>query len=223
MEFQSTLPAWGETGLGGILRFLHRISIHSPRMGRDGTRKTLLVLTEHFNPLSPHGERRLYSVGLVLAFDFNPLSPHGERRDSGKDHVCQRPISIHSPRMGRDAGRHAGAARKEDFNPLSPHGERRGMRRVIPAIWRFQSTLPAWGETRQYCIKIQLPLFQSTLPAWGETIMMATTVDVTKFQSTLPAWGETSQYTQRRKKMDISIHSPRMGRDLRRRRLRYPG
>ena len=33
-------------------------------------------------------------------------------------------ISIHSPRMGRDAGCRTAVGRIQDFNPLSPHGER---------------------------------------------------------------------------------------------------
>ena len=35
-----------------------------------------------------------------------------------------------------------------NFNPLSPHGERLLKRLIIiPELWKFQSTLPAWGET----------------------------------------------------------------------------
>ena len=57
-------------------------------------------------------------------------------------------ISIHSPRMGRDADR-------------GDHAQRGRA---------FQSTLPAWGETK-YCAGelIYASEFQSTLPAWGET------------------------------------------------------
>ena len=106
----------------------------------------------------------------------------------------------------------------------------------------FQSTLPAWGETRMLTrpreedgISIHSPrmgrdraaaprrrrrrIFQSTLPAWGETRGTPSACATAGFQSTLPAWGETGfcacSYIRRK----ISIHSPRMGRD-RRRRLR---
>ena len=34
-EFQSTLPAWGETEAQGRVAVRGLISIHSPRMGRD--------------------------------------------------------------------------------------------------------------------------------------------------------------------------------------------
>ena len=73
------------------------ISIHSPRMGRDG-----------YTP----------------ALDFNPLSPHGERRDEVARKMTENLISIHSPRMGRDASCCSRRRTSCYFNPLSPHGER---------------------------------------------------------------------------------------------------
>ena len=57
--FQSTLPAWGETAADTRRPGILRISIHSPRMGRDprpGSSKR--EKPGNFNPLSPHGERR---------------------------------------------------------------------------------------------------------------------------------------------------------------------
>ena len=123
--FQSTLPAWGETRIFGVLDLMGQISIHSPRMGRDedgayGRRAYL-----HFNPLSPHGERHEY-----------------QRYPGTGGH-----ISIHSPRMGRDEAREAARSRGEYFNPLSPHGERPHYTSHHSARKKFQSTLPAWGET----------------------------------------------------------------------------
>ncbi len=57
---------------------------------------------------------------------FNPLSPHGERHYRGYNNLITGDISIHSPRMGRDVS-------------------------IAALAWchvQFQSTLPAWGETR---------------------------------------------------------------------------
>ena len=100
-------------------------------------------------------------------------------------------ISIHSPRMGRDAvsGLHGG--RELYFNPLSPYGERPWEIRATAAGKRFQSTLPVWGETRQHVFGLPMRRFQSTLPVWGETIARRITLISKR----------------------ISIHSPRMGRD----------
>ena len=56
------------------------ISIHSPRMGRDFHPFQPNITNLHFNPLSPHGERRENVNFWIIRTDFNPLSPHGERR-----------------------------------------------------------------------------------------------------------------------------------------------
>ena len=56
--------------------------------------------------------------------------------------------------------------------------------------------------------------FQPTLPVWGETLFF----DYVKaleilFQPTLPVWGETFNYEPKVLVLDISTHSPRVGRD----------
>ena len=168
--FQSTLPAWGETEAlrrtdpAGWVISIHsprmgrdefgktfaqakKISIHSPRMGRDASPRPEGGGGKYFNPLSPHGERRNSSGCSRRNCHFNPLSPHGERQ-------CRR-------RKLR---------RRRNFNPLSPHGERRSAAAQIPVSNKFQSTLPAWGETAcSSGSSAYLSQFQSTLPAWGET------------------------------------------------------
>ena len=126
-KFQSTLPAWGETGRQKAHHEARTISIHSPRMGRDGPHRARPRPSHDFNPLSPHGERRHQGQrggGLKMAISIH--SPRmGRDRQSG--HVAdRRNISIHSPRMGRD-----------------PRPVGSTFSRCI-----FQSTLPAWGETR---------------------------------------------------------------------------
>ena len=148
------------------------ISIHSPRMGRDGEDMGGVGSPADFNPLSPHGER-----------------PHGSS-------IGGRPlaISIHSPRMGRDGVCRTYGRKRRNFNPLSPHGERQQPAYQPAQQAQFQSTLPAWGETnsRKRPSTQRKPRFQSTLPAWGETIRLSAWEEGEQFQSTLPAWGETS-------------------------------
>ena len=57
------------------------ISIHAPRTGSDAPSASRLTASRHFNPRSPHGERRSSSPG-------------------GHQHAR---ISIHAPRTGSDA------------------------------------------------------------------------------------------------------------------------
>ena len=123
-EFQSTLPAWGETRHAVGQKQHGDISIHSPRMGRDGSAGDHHPPGHDFNPLSPHGERHTWAALRLNYSDFNPLSPHGERPDLDKVPRLEQVISIHSPRMGRDSGRHPRYHGGTYFNPLSPHGER---------------------------------------------------------------------------------------------------
>ena len=147
--FQSTLPAWGETLrnarcgsdaqisihsprmgrdiLAELYTVLGIISIHSPRMGRDLVALAVVVMAAHISIHSPRmGRDSVYP----LYYNGIPISIHSPRmgRDDGlPDTVDSRfLISIHSPRMGRDTGNLAGAA----------------------SNFIFQSTLPAWGETK---------------------------------------------------------------------------
>jgi len=56
---------------------------------------------------------------------FNPLSPCGERLSRKTKKRIKEPISIHSPRAGRDATESLKRLMtNSNFNPLSPCGER---------------------------------------------------------------------------------------------------
>ena len=79
MGFQSTLPAWGETDC--VIKAVHdiRISIHSPRMGRDKTEPATFAV-----------------CGISIH------SPRMGRDPVTAEAAVTPAISIHSPRMGRD-------------------------------------------------------------------------------------------------------------------------
>ena len=193
-RFQSTLPAWGETGPRDLRGGASTISIHSPRMGRDLAGAAFRHILGRFQSTLPAwgetcGEHRAGQEGVY----FNPLSPHGERpssRGSTRSGPMNfYPLSPHGER--RCAGDQAGV--DDDFNPLSPHGERQILWKKWAGAPRFQSTLPAWGETKWKTITLDGDsLFQSTLPAWGETEATENIHSFIPFQSTLPAWGETA-------------------------------
>ena len=57
-RFQSTLPARGATSGKHGESGLEGISIHAPRTGSDASPPSHIRLQTHFNPRSPHGERR---------------------------------------------------------------------------------------------------------------------------------------------------------------------
>ena len=149
-QFQSTLPARGATGRDPLVQAELAISIHAPRTGSDVLVCDSAADNFHFNPRSPHGERRRFCG-----------QPRGEVR-----------ISIHAPRTGSDAETLMSCASATwNFNPRSPHGERRHARRMEDyMIYKFQSTLPARGATVGVVQNVaNAALFQSTLPARGAT------------------------------------------------------
>ena len=108
------------------LRALLPISIHAPRTGSDHPCASAAAALPHFNPRSPHGERRRPPAAANLSGYFNPRSPHGERPYDLSYYVLHQEISIHAPRTGSDI-------------------------RLTKTICRpnigFQSTLPARGAT----------------------------------------------------------------------------
>ena len=82
-QFQSTLPARGATNrYAEQVRHLAKFQSTLPARGATYSRRTLSFWTAHFNPRSPHGERR------------------ATRRSKSQS---QR-ISIHAPRTGSDCG-----------------------------------------------------------------------------------------------------------------------
>ena len=101
------------------------ISIHSLRMEGDNFDESNRTVTEHFNPLPPHGGRRAVDRGGSNRIYFNPLPPHGGRPISVDIYSMCPYISIHSLRMEGDA---AG---------------------TVFVRWTdtFQSTPSAWRET----------------------------------------------------------------------------
>ncbi len=145
------------------------ISIHSPRMGRDGAKPTADKCHKNFNPLSPHGERptgvvrrggglRFQSTlpawgetcGAKMDGEGDAISIHSPRM--GRDQpFCEavyplHMISIHSPRMGRDQPV-GGLVFDDAISIHSPRMGRDGSIRREKGMTQFQSTLPAWGET----------------------------------------------------------------------------
>ena len=223
---------------GGCPMSAHaKISIHSPHTGRDKSPRSSASLLVYFNPLSPHGERPRRRRRRRRTGNFNPLSPHGERRRSRwsapwptgfqstlpawgetlnrmKD-MGFNIISIHSPRMGRDRER-AGGRIDVGISIHSPRmGRDEGLRIDADRLNVFQSTLPAWGETSERCTPCRCrPDFNPLSPHGERRGRDSRPLPYSQFQSTLPAWGETGQDPGAAGHHPISIHSPRMGRDL---------
>ena len=74
-QFQPTLPARGATANAGFLPSLAWISTHAPRTGSDLFSTLVSGRTCHFNPRSPHGERRKFAGGTISTGGFQPTLP----------------------------------------------------------------------------------------------------------------------------------------------------
>ena len=194
MPFQPTLPARGATERRGAL-------LHHQR---------------HFNPRSPHGERRLcIQPSCTTGRDFNPRSPHGERRCFGAITAVRNGISTHAPRTGSDAMWIKGSSGvRSHFNPRSPHGERRGGYEREYERGAFQPTLPARGAT-QDDFRWDVPCDISThAPRTGsDGLPSRSGWRKERFQPTLPARGATNPERGIRRSRIISTHAPRTGSD----------
>jgi len=213
-QFQSTLPAWGETK-----KFFALFGIYS------------------FNPLSPHGERQPKRAdSSTKAWSFNPLSPHGERRRKVGIFFSKRLFQSTLPAWGETLAHGQVVAVRQRFQSTLPAWGETPPLLPPPLLLAFQSTLPAWGETHAIGtgwfsskVSIHSPRMGrdgirghaagaaacfNPLSPHGERLSSSIRhSEVLKFQSTLPAWGETVPFFQNLGWTEVSIHSPRMGRD----------
>ena len=198
--------------------FRHVISIHAPRTGSDESPDKVGRGLEMISIHAPRtgSDHTARAVRRRPIGHFNPRSPHGERRESCWRRYPRGHISIHAPRTGSDClprgcfCRHRlfqstlparGATernvcswfRRENFNPRSPHGERQDGSRFPVSIMLISIHAPRTGsDDRTPYPACLCKLFQSTLPARGATYKAyGTPQEVSIFQSTLPARGAT--------------------------------
>ena len=130
--------------------------------------------------------------GVLVLRHFNPRAPCGAR-----------PTWSQTPAGCRN------------FNPRAPCGARRfGCLYVRPGS-NFNPRAPCGARPSRRWRRNGRLRFQSTRPVWGATLIVAHVEDATTFQSTRPVWGATKPPERRgRHGEKISIHAPRVGRDL---------
>ena len=213
--FQSTRPAWGATSRspcrasygacfnpraprGARRRDLRRyvaldvaaVSIHAPRVGRDGVvpRPLLDRVSIHAPRVGRDDVRARNTSGV----GFNPRAPRGARRCERDRRRSRRLFQSTRPAWGATAPSRSSSVRAS----VSIHAPRVGRDPAGPScgsdVRTFQSTRPAWGATRGDAAPTTWHVFQSTRPAWGAT-------------------RRGSRF--RIAAVRVSIHAPRVGRD----------
>ena len=148
-QFQSTLPARGATRRMDFY-IICTIKFQStlPARGATTAQHPDTPTRGHFNPRSPHGERRdTYFLGCLYAWDFNPRSPHGERHCESCNQPCLTTFQSTLPARGATAA----SPEKTFAGTISIHAPRTGSDRKVSnqdgLSPGFQSTLPARGAT----------------------------------------------------------------------------
>ena len=131
IRFQPTLPARGATTPPRQrCRCCFHFNPRSPHGERREAAARNRAACANFNPRSPHGERRCRpSSHTSPRFDFNPRSPHGERRNRKAGNCPPNYFNPRSPH-GERPSRQPEPAAASNFNPRSPHGERPGTQRA---------------------------------------------------------------------------------------------
>ena len=249
LVFQSTRPVWGATIVR--CRKAHTLDTFQstrPVWGATTRRPPQDAGDRHFNPRAPCGARPRAGSGAKPLPDFNPRAPCGARLTDrpvvfarGENFNPRAPCGARpSMRSGRPA-----QTRFQSTRPV--WGATRNCKPDILIYFRFQSTRPVWGATsRQPCATRLLPYFNPRAPCGARPRRSLRSVACPQFQSTRPVWGATTFPRQNARtyrdfnprapcgarprshgKMHaliaISIHAPRVGRDLHGHRRRRAG
>ena len=213
------------------------ISIHAPRVGRDGEEIGSTAVDTDFNPRAPCGARPVHHLRRV---DDLAISIHAPRvgRDlfrpvgtlSSYRFQSTRPvwgatamlhglqvfggISIHAPRVGRDQVSHV----SDTGGGISIHAPRVGRDWQPPSFRRassyFNPRAPCGARRyRPTTSRTFLPHFNPRAPCGARRPRFAIRAVLSRFQSTRPVWGATCARGAGTVPAPISIHAPRVGRD----------
>ena len=147
-EISTHAPRTGSDGTRTDAHAPPCISTHAPRTGSDDCQVVRHFFLKVFQPTLPaRGATPQPSCPRTWQGHFNPRSPHGERRRLRFSATRGDSISTHAPRTGSDTLR----CNKFAAHQISTHAPRTGSdtpcRRRSPSSGRFQPTLPARGAT----------------------------------------------------------------------------
>ena len=146
--FQSTLPARGATWKmyeQGTKEAGFQSTL--PARGATAAERRRERCLTHFNPRSPHGERRRAKFASQSRSRFQSTLPARGATWHFAAFCGTMRISIHAPRTGSDEECSARRECRTYFNPRSPHGERPTFAGKQSSLWNFNPRSPH-GERR---------------------------------------------------------------------------
>ena len=205
---------WGATEAEHFAGLHIRISIHAPRVGRDGASHMSSCRTGYFNPRAPCGARQYTDHTFCFVCEFQSTRPVW---GATAGLFCQSQkffISIHAPRVGRDSQLIFDKDESQYFNPRAPCGARPLIRRQSKRTSYFNPRAPCGARhtrtdeersTAEISIhaprvgRDQPPLpgrssrrhFNPRAPCGARLKTTSPRSFLMTFQSTRPVWGAT--------------------------------
>jgi len=165
-----------------------------------------------FNSRAPRGARLCRSHDIRLSTRFQFTRPAWGATHVQSSAVRGRQVSIHAPRVGRDASANALRTRLS----VSIHAPRVGRDQSVEIDvrdWEFQFTRPAWGATRECSDPVGHRRFNSRAPRGARRHADYPWTVCSCFNSRAPR-GARLAVARRKRRLYVSIHAPRVGRDL---------
>ena len=124
-----------------------KISIHTPQVGRDASRRTAGRNAFDFNPHAPGGARHTKICVILNTDRFQSTRPRwGATWAYQQQQHGHRHFNPHAPGGARLPNQNQ-QGRIGHFNPHAPGGARRLNNKKPALVLGFQSTRPRWGAT----------------------------------------------------------------------------
>mgnify|MGYP000801748745 CR=1 FL=1 len=149
----------------------------------------------HFNPRSPHGERRDGSSLSIIDFVFQPTLPaRGATKMTTGLRASTFEFQPTLPARGATVSRDVSGRPGANFNPRSPHGERLRLVFRSRREWSISTHAPRTGSDTTNCIvEISTTHFNPRSPHGERRGLLLVRWDIPSFQPTLPARGATTR------------------------------
>ena len=192
-HFNPRAPCGARQDAQHVFRHIRPISIHAPRVGRDRDSVSSCVSVSRFQSTRPvWGATSVRPPIHLRPRDFNPRAPCGARLMDAGQTTSYIDISIHAPRVGRDAKYAKKASRDIEFQSTRPVWGATARLQDADVDAKFQSTRPVWGATYTYLTYARGRSISIHAPRVGRDSTLSLLVFVrSRFQSTRPVWGAT--------------------------------
>ena len=151
------------------------------------------IMRRSFNPHALQRSAPLLHVGAVYHHEFQSTRPMRGATTQALNTHRGLVVSIHAPRVGRDNV-----------------GIGCGLGNI-----QFQSTRPVWGATPLTDVSHTSSCFNPRAPCGARLAANVPHTACPTFQSTRPVWGATRCRSTPEQGSRVSIHAPRVGRDIR--------